>query len=87
MTDRDHLALVRSIVRRVSEHPVDEDIGPGTRIADLGIDSVTFAEIVVQIEDALDIDVPFAEWLSVRTVQQVLDMIDHAAARRTGKGA
>jgi acyl carrier protein len=80
MTDYDHADLVRDIVRQVSKRPAD-DIGPDTRIADLGIDSVAFAEIVVQIEEALGIDVPFARWLSVRTVREVLEMIDEAAAQ------
>jgi acyl carrier protein len=85
MTEHEHTSLVRTIFDRVSERPLD-DVRPDTRITDLGIDSVTFAEIVVQIEEALDIDVPFAQWLSVRTVQDVLDMIDESTGNGAGKG-
>lgn len=85
MTDHEYAALVASIVRQVSEKPLG-DISPDTRIADLGIDSITFAEIVVQIEDALGIDVPFGRWLRVRTVREVLDMIGEAAGQRQPKG-
>ncbi len=81
----DHTALVARIVRQVADRPLD-DIGPDTRIADLGIDSVTVAEVVVQIEDTLQIEVPFARWLRVRTVREVLDMIDEATAQRAEKG-
>jgi acyl carrier protein len=86
MTDHDRVALVRAIFHRVSEHPLG-DIGPHTRITDLGIDSVTFAEIVVQIEEELDVDISFGRWLRVRTVQELLDMIDEVAGRDTRKGA
>jgi acyl carrier protein len=83
MSDHDHTPLLQRIVAEVTDHPVGP-IGPDTRITDLGIDSVTFAEVVVQIEDTLDIDVPFARWLGVRTVREVLDMIDEATHEREG---
>ncbi|HKR50503.1 MAG TPA: acyl carrier protein [Pseudonocardiaceae bacterium] len=86
MTDHNRAALVRAIFRRVSEQPLD-DIGLETRITDLGIDSITFAEIVVQIEDTLGIEISFDRWLRVRTVQEVLDMIEHGTRSNEEKGA
>ena len=85
MTDHDHTALVRTIFYQVTEQPLD-DIDAETRIADLGIDSITFAEIVVQIEETIGIDIPFGRWLGVRTVQEVLDMINEVTERGAGKG-
>lgn len=85
MTGHDQTALLRELIEEVTERPVG-DIGPDTRITDLGVDSVAFAEIVVQIEDGLDIDIPFARWLSARTVRDVLAMIDEVARHDTDEG-
>jgi acyl carrier protein len=86
MTDNGYAELVERIFRSVSERPLD-DIGPETRITDLGVDSVAFAEVVVQIEEALDIEIPFGDWLRVRTVREVLEMIEMTAGPSTEKGA
>jgi acyl carrier protein len=89
MTGGERIALVRDIVERVSERPLG-DVGPDTRLADLGVDSITFAEVVVQLEEALGIDIPFARWLTARIVRDVLTMIDEAVpqqAPRSGAGA
>jgi len=58
MTGYDHISSVRELAEQVTERPLGE-ISPDTRIADLGVDSVTFAEIVVRIEDALGIEIAF----------------------------
>jgi acyl carrier protein len=81
MTGHEYLAVVRTVVRQVSERSPDE-IGFDTRIADLGIDSVEFAEVVVRIEDVLGIEVPLAQWLRVRTVKEVLEMIERTQTQQ-----
>lgn len=75
MVTHPQAAVIRAAFERVSGQPLD-DFGPQSKIAEMGIDSVALAEIVVQIEEALDIDIPFARWLGVRTVQDVFDMFD-----------
>ena len=81
MNGQDELMeMVRSIFREVSEKPLGE-IAPETPIAELGIDSVSLAEIVGRIEDTLDIEVPASQWLQVRTLQQVIDMIMQASQK------
>ena len=67
--------LVEAIVRRVSEQPLGA-IGPESRISDLGLDSVDYAEVAAQIEETLDLDIPFTRWLEARTVRDVLALID-----------
>jgi acyl carrier protein len=74
MTDTEYLALVEDAVRGVVDHPL-VDIGPDTRIADLGIDSIAFAEVVVRLEEPLGIEVPLETWLRVRTVREALELI------------
>jgi acyl carrier protein len=71
------LALIRKAFREVIERPLG-DLDLDTRIADLGIDSVSVAEIVFRIEDALGIEVPTSEWVRVRTLVDFVDVVDRA---------
>ena len=71
------LALIRSTFREVVERPLGP-LNPDTSIADLGIDSVSVAEIVIRIEDALDIEVPTSEWVRVRTLSEFVDAVNRA---------
>jgi acyl carrier protein len=80
MTAEERLALVRSVLREVAEPPAVH-IGPETRLAELGVDSVALAEIVVRIEEEAGIEVPPDRWLRVRDVAEVLDMIEQALQR------
>jgi acyl carrier protein len=53
---------------------------PATSLSDdlseLGIDSVSIAEIVMRVEDALAIEIPATQWLEVRTLQGILELAD-----------
>jgi acyl carrier protein len=69
--------LLRSILRDVSDRPLG-DIDPDTPIAQLGIDSISVAEIVVRLEDHLGVEVAVSEWIRVQTVQDFLDVISRA---------
>ena len=73
----DVLALIRSTFRDVVERPLGE-LTLETLIADLGVDSVSVAEIVFRIEDALGIEVPTAEWVRVRTIVDFVDAVNRA---------
>jgi acyl carrier protein len=69
------LPLLREIVLAVTEKPVT-DISPTDAISELGIDSISVAEILVRIEDALAIEIPAIQWLQVRTLQEMLELMD-----------
>ncbi|KXK60744.1 MULTISPECIES: acyl carrier protein [Micromonospora] len=51
-------------------------IGPADRFSqDLGIDSLTFVDILVKVEKNFDIEIDDDELASVQTVQDILDLI------------
>lgn len=51
-----------------------ETITPASRIReDLGADSLDFVEIIMDFEEALNIDIPDAEAEAIITVQDMLD--------------
>jgi acyl carrier protein len=74
---QDLVELLRSIIRDVSERPLSE-IDLHTPVAELGIDSVLVAEIVVRIEDTLGIELSAAQWMSARTLQDFINLIQDA---------
>jgi acyl carrier protein len=72
------LALLRAIVEDVTNKPVRE-LAPEMAIADLGdlgIDSVSLADIVARIEENLACEVPASQWVRVRTVQDLVDVVN-----------
>lgn len=71
------MALLRSIVADVTEKPLP-DVGLDTPIAELGINSISVAEIIVRIEDRLGIEVPASRWLRARTLQEIIEMVDQS---------
>ena len=55
-------------------------IGPTLRISqDLGIDSLTFVDILVKIEQAFDIEFSDKELAAVQSVQDILDLVEQKA--------
>lgn len=52
-----------------------DDIDPGTKIADLGIDSVALLEIFGEIEDELDVHLPDDELANVTTLRDLTRLI------------
>jgi acyl carrier protein len=80
------MALLRSVVREVTEKPFP-DVALDTPIAELGIDSISLAEIVLRIEDKLGLQVPATHWLRADTLQDILDAIQQAPRRPMGGAA
>jgi len=82
--------LVRTTFMEVSERPLP-DIALETPIAELGIDSISVAEIVTRVEDELGIEIPAPQWIRVRTLQQFIDVVEAARQKtpgsQTGQGA
>jgi acyl carrier protein len=71
------MALLRGIVLEVAEKPIPEVTGD-MQIAELGLDSISVAEIVVRLEDRLGVEIPATQWLRARTLQDIIDIIEQA---------
>ncbi|GAA0362363.1 MULTISPECIES: acyl carrier protein [Micromonospora] len=57
---------------------VEVVIGPNLRISqDLGIDSLTFVDILVKIEKVFDVEFSDNELATVQSVQDILDLVEH----------
>lgn len=85
MTDDKNVELIRQIVQRITNTRF-ENIDPTTRTSDLGIDSLLLAEVIVEIEETLGIDIEFGRWLHVQTVADLLRVIDQSVATKSGGG-
>lgn len=71
------IETVRCITAEVTERPVPP-ISIDTEIRSLGVDSIALAEIIARVEDELGIDVPAASWLAVKTLRDLLDVVERA---------
>jgi acyl carrier protein len=67
----------RGIAAEVTERPVPH-VSLDTDIRSLGIDSIALAEIVARVEDVFAIDVPATTWLGVKTLRELLDVVERA---------
>jgi len=71
-----------SLIEIIKEHAVGYvgEIGRDTNIADLGIDSFSVVEIVYEIEERLDVSVPFNAnenpFGEMTTVGELLDALE-----------
>lgn len=83
---QDLIEMVRAIFLEVSEKPL-LGFGLETPIAEMGIDSVSVAEIVTRVEDELGIEIAAQEWIRVRTLQQFIDVIEGARQKSPGAQA
>jgi acyl carrier protein len=76
------LAIVASVKR------VDPaTISPDAAFEELGIDSLDRLNILFELENTFDIDVPDDEAKSVVTVKDMIDRLESYLQRRTAKGA
>ena len=70
--DRDALfALVRSAIAEQKQMAEDR-ITMESRFEELGVDSLDAAEILFELEDGLDVDIPDGPARSMRSVDQVV---------------
>ncbi len=58
----------------------DSHVRPETSLAELGVDSIARVECVLGLEDAFQIELDQSQLWKVRTVQDVMDVVDHALA-------
>ncbi|NVO30601.1 phosphopantetheine-binding protein [Hymenobacter lapidiphilus] len=57
---------------------------PGTRLQqDIGLDSIDLVELAINLEHRFHIEIPDAEMERLRTVQNVLDCVDHHLSETT----
>jgi acyl carrier protein len=75
MDEHPLLPFLREIVLDVTGKPLPA-ISPTDALSELGIDSVSVAEIMARVEDALAIEIPATQWLQVRTLQEILELVD-----------
>jgi acyl carrier protein len=81
--DVDTMTLIRLLLPRVSGVPAAE-VDETTRIADLDVDSLRWMELLAEMEDRLAITVSDEEMIQIRTVGDVVELIDR---RRASRGA
>ena len=67
----------RGIAAEVTERPVPP-VSLDTEIRSLGVDSIALAEIVARVEDLFAIDVPATTWLGIKTLRDLVDIVERA---------
>lgn len=73
-------ADLQEIVREVLNRP-DIELGPATTAADVvGWDSIKHVEIILQVEEKYDIEMPLAEVNRARTVGELVALIERRLA-------
>ncbi|MFG2063472.1 acyl carrier protein [Micromonospora sp. NPDC048871] len=70
-------------LEKVSEIVLEEapeltvTIGPDLRFSqDLGIDSLTFVDILVKVEKVFDVEFSDSELASMQSIQDILDLVE-----------
>lgn len=53
-----------------------EDITPETTIHELGADSIDFVDMVIELEDELQTDVPDEEFENIKTVGDLIEILE-----------
>jgi len=73
--------LVRQQVERLlrrKRHRTTQPLLPTSRLAeDIGLDSIETVELVIDLEHRFHIQIPDPEVETLRTVQHVLDCVEH----------
>ena len=79
----DTLTTVRQLIADNADVPV-EDLDPARSLEDLGVDSLTVLETMFKIEDTFGIRMP-DERVPLRTVQDIVDLVDRLVAERVSR--
>lgn len=64
------------IIAESTENCIDA-ISPETTIDELGLDSIDLVDIVTDIEDAFSVSVPDEEFENIKTVGDIVALIDN----------
>jgi acyl carrier protein len=73
-------AIVLNILAREFDVPVEKLDSSVSLIADLGADSLSLINVMMQVEESLHIEVPEEEWRSVDTVGDILAKLERLPA-------
>jgi acyl carrier protein len=73
-TENELISLFKRAAWEIDQREFD-DIDPGTKIADLGIDSVALLEIFGEIEDELGVHLPDDKLANVNTLRDLTSLI------------
>lgn len=79
----DTLALIRLMLPRVSEVPADT-VDEATLITDLAVNSLRFMELIAEMEDRLTMTLSDEEIMQVRTVGDIVTVIERRRANLGG---
>ena len=72
----DTFEKISEIIAESLELSVD-NISPETTPAELGLDSIDLVDLVMEIEEALDISIPDEEFETIRTVSDIVNIIEN----------
>jgi len=60
-----------------------EELKPGTELAALGVDSLDVVEVVMELEDAFDIEIQDEELHDVNTIQDLIHVVNEHISLKT----
>jgi len=84
MTDQEIELKVKEVLSKKFAAPLDR-ISPTTRLAeDLGVDSFGAIELMFELEESFDLQIPDSEIEQIRTVQDVVGYISGWMAKTAG---
>jgi len=82
--DDEILAGVTAVLERYN--PAGHAIGPGTDLAvDLNVDSVAAMDLIMEIEDRFEIDIPINLVSDMTTVSDLVALVQRQIASRKGR--
>lgn len=77
------LGTIQQLIAAEAELKV-EDLDPSRPLGELGVDSLTVLEVMFKIEETFGIRMP-EERVPLRTVQDIVDLVDHLVAERSSR--
>ena len=77
-----NLAVIQQLIAASAEVPV-ESLDPNRPLEELNVDSLTVLEVMFDIEDRFEIKMP-EERVPIRTVRDIVDLVDRLVAQRSG---
>ncbi len=70
----DYKEKLKEIIAKTSKV---KTITPETNLKDLGLDSLDLAEVLMEIEEELNIQLEEDEMINLKTVQDVYNIVEH----------
>jgi acyl carrier protein len=78
-----NLAVIQQLIAAAAEVPV-ESLDPTRPLEELNVDSLTVLEVMFDIEDKFSIKMP-EERVPIKTLQDIVDLVDRLVAQRSGE--